>query len=79
MANTSKKRNLTKSDSENEISEFLRFIITETQEETPLVKLPHILDWKNNLQQSKHLDCEKIRNGNLLVQVDKTRRKDEKF
>ena len=62
MANTKKKNSNKISDSENKITEFPKFIVIESLEETPPAKLSPFLIEKNNLEQSKPLNCEKKTN-----------------
>ena len=58
--NKNSNKNLSESNSQKEmITEFPRFIVIESLEETPFGKLYSFLIEKNNLQQNKPSNCKK--------------------
>ena len=68
-----KKNNLSEFDSDNEALEFLSFIVLESLEETCLAKLSPFLIKKVISSKATPWTVKKIRNGNLLVEVDSWR------
>ena len=78
MASSNKKwnkLNLLDSDSENETTEFPRFIVNESLEEVCLAKFSPILIEKVISTRAIPKTVKKTRNGNLLVEVDKSKMK----
>ena len=67
------KRNLSESDSENEASDFPRFIVIESLEEVGLAKFSPFLIEKVISTKASLKTVKKTRNGNLLVEVDNRR------
>ena len=67
------KRNLSESDSENEATDFPRFIVIESLEEVCLAKLSPFLIEKVISTRASPKNVKKIRNGILLVDVDSRR------
>ena len=67
------KRNLSESDSENEATDFLRFIVIESLEEICLAKFSPFLIEKVISAMASLKTVKKTSNGNLLVEVDRRR------
>ena len=75
MASSNKKckRNLSELDSENEVADFCRFILIESQEEVCLAKFSPFLIEKVISARASPKTIKKTRNGNLLVEVESRR------
>ena len=72
-SNKKSKRNLSKSDSENEAADFPRFNVIESLEEVCLAKFFPFLIEKVISTRASPKTVKKTRNGNLLVEVDSRR------
>ena len=64
-----KKKNLSESDSENEITEFSRFIVIELLEETPLAKLSPFFIKRVISREVNPQTLKKMKSVNLLIKV----------
>ena len=67
------KKNLSESDSEGEVADFPRFLVTESLEEVCLAKFSPFLIEKVISTRATPKNIKKIRNGNLLVEGESRR------